>query len=201
MKSFIFILFFVSFQCAFAQPDSLFFKIENINVPKWSHKNKATLLMSEVAFVNWNSGGSNSISALIGFESNLKYRYKHLIWNSVATTRYGVNKQEDQGLRKTDDIIDISSTLGFKRNEYTNWYYSARFNFKSQFTEGYNYPDETNVLSKLMAPGYLFIGGGIEYGKNVDKFSMYFSPLTMKTTFVLDEKLANAGSFGVRPAM
>ncbi|MCX7548255.1 DUF3078 domain-containing protein [Xanthomarina sp. F1114] len=197
MKKFVFVLFLISFQFAFAQPDSLFFKIENINVPKWTLKNKASMLMSEVAFVNWNSGGSNSISVLINFESSLKYRYKHLIWNSLLITRYGVNKQEDQGLRKTDDIIDISSTLGFKRDEYTNWFYSAKFNFKSQFSEGYNYPDETNVLSKFMAPGYLFIGGGIEYGRNIDEFSLYFSPLTMKTTFVLDEKLANAGAFGV----
>lgn len=201
MKKLIFILFFVSFQLAFAQPDSLFFKIENINIPKWTHKNKASMLMSEVAFINWNSGGSNSISVLINFESALRYRYKHLIWNSLLITRYGVNKQENQGLRKTDDIIDISSTLGFKRDEYTNWFYSARFNFKSQFSEGYNYPDDTNVLSKFMAPGYMFIGGGIEYGKNIDKFSLYFSPLTIKTTFVMDEKLANAGSFGVTPAI
>ena len=201
MKKIVFVLFLISFQFAFAQPDSLYFKIENINVPKWTHKNKASLLVSEVAFVNWNAGGSNSISSLVSFESALKYRYKHLIWSSLLVTRYGVNKQEDQGLKKTDDIIDISSTLGFKRDEYTNWYYSARFNFKSQFTAGYNYPDETNVLSRFMAPGYLFVGGGIEYGKNIDKFSMYFSPLTMKTTFVLDSKLANAGSFGVTPAV
>jgi hypothetical protein len=52
-----------------------------------------------------------------------------------------------------------------------------------------------------MAPGYLFIGGGMEYGKNIEELSIYFSPLTMKTTFVLDDKLANAGSFGVAPAM
>ncbi|MCX7551948.1 DUF3078 domain-containing protein [Xanthomarina sp. F2636L] len=201
MKKFVFVFFIVSFQFAFAQPDSLFFKIENINIPKWTHKNKASLLMSEVAFVNWNSGGSNSISVLLNFDSALKYRYKHLIWSSLLVTRYGVNKQENQGLRKTDDIIDISSTLGFRKDEYTNWFYSARFNFKSQFTEGYNYPDDTNVLSKFMAPGYMFIGGGIEYGKNIDRFSVYFSPLTIKTTFVLDDKLANAGSFGVTPAV
>lgn len=201
MKKLIVILFIVSFQFALAQPDSLFFKIENINIPKWIFKNNASLLVNEVAFVNWNSGGSNSISALINYEGALKYRYKHLIWSSIVVTRYGVNKQEDQGLRKTDDIIDLSSTLGFRTNEYTNWFYSARFNFKSQFSEGYNYPDDSHVLSKLMAPGYLFIGGGIEYGKNIDKFSMYFSPLTMKTTFVLDRKLANAGSFGVTPAV
>ena len=179
MKKIIFIISFISFQFVIAQPDSLYFKTENINIPKWTQKNTASLLLSEVAFVNWNAGGSNSISALFNFESILKYRYKYLIWNNVLISRYGVNKQEGKGLRKTDDIIDISSTLGFRKDELTNWYFSSRFNFKTQFTEGYNYPDETNVLSKFMAPGYLFIGGGMEYGKNIDRFSIYFSPLSI----------------------
>ncbi|WP_188465926.1 DUF3078 domain-containing protein [Bizionia arctica] len=201
MKRVIFILSFISFQFISAQPDSLFFKIEDINIPKWTQKNEASALLSEVAFVNWNSGGSNSISALFNFEGALKYRYKHLIWQNLVITRYGINKQENQGLRKTDDIIDLSSTLGYRNNETTNWYFSSRFNFKTQFTKGYNYPDDTYVLSQFMAPGYLYIGGGLEYGKNIDKFSVYFSPLTVKTTFVLDDALANAGSFGVTPAV
>ncbi|EMQ94947.1 hypothetical protein D778_00307 [Xanthomarina gelatinilytica] len=201
MKKFLFIVSFISCQFVFSQPDSLFFKTEDITIPKWTHKNKASALISEVAFVNWNAGGSNSISALFNFESILKYRYKHLIWQSILISRYGINKQENQGLRKTDDILDVSSTLGYKKNEYSNWFFSSRFNFKTQFTKGYNYPDDTNVLSRFMAPGYLFIGGGMEYGKNIEELSIYFSPLTMKTTFVLDDKLANAGSFGVAPAV
>lgn len=201
MKKVLFILSIISFQFIIAQPDSLYFKTENINIPKWSQKNKASALLSEVAFVNWNAGGSNSISALFSFESALKYSYRHLVWQSVLISRYGINKQENQGLRKTDDILDVSSTFGFRRNEFTNWFFSSRFNFKTQFTKGYNYPDDTNVLSRFMAPGYLFVGGGIEYGKNIEEFSLYFSPLTIKTTFVLDEKLSNAGSFGVTPAV
>ncbi|TYA58213.1 DUF3078 domain-containing protein [Formosa maritima] len=201
MKKFLFILSILSFQFIVAQPDSLYFKTEDINIPKWTQKNRASALISEVAFVNWNAGGSNSISALFNFESVLKYRYKHLVWHNILISRYGINKQENQGLRKTDDILDVSSTLGFRRNEFTNWFFSSRFNFKTQFTKGYNYPDDINVLSKFMAPGYLFVGGGMEYGKNIDEFSLYFSPLTIKTTFVLDEALANAGSFGVTPAV
>jgi hypothetical protein len=52
-----------------------------------------------------------------------------------------------------------------------------------------------------MAPGYLFLGGGMEYGKHVDNLSFYFSPVTLKATFVLDETLANAGAFGVASAI
>jgi hypothetical protein len=41
----------------------------------------------------------------------------------------------------------------------------------------------------------------MEYGKDIDELSFYFSPVTLKTTFVLDQDLANAGSFGVDPAV
>ncbi|WP_418509335.1 DUF3078 domain-containing protein [Corallibacter sp.] len=194
---------FFSIQFSWAQPDSLYFKPEIVKpaIPVWELKNKAGLDISEVAFVNWNAGGSNSISALVGVVTELKYRYKNFIWNNIVQARYGINSQQGQKPRKTDDLMDISSTLGFRKDTLTNWYYSARFNFKSQFSNGYNYPNTSKEISKFMAPGYLFVGGGIEYGKNIETFSMYFSPLTLKSTFVLDKELANAGAFGVEGAV
>ncbi|TYB79525.1 DUF3078 domain-containing protein [Bizionia myxarmorum] len=184
-----------------AQPDSLYFKpAANPNLPVWTNKNTAGLDINEVAFVNWNSGGSNSISGLIGVNSSLRYEYLNFIWDSNLLARYGLNKQEDQEFRKTDDLLEMSSSVGFRKNKRTNWYYSARFSFKTQFANGYNYPNTSNEISKFMAPGYLFLGGGVEYGKNIDKFSTYFSPLTLKTTFVFDEALSDSGAFGVEPA-
>lgn len=189
----------------YAQPDSLFLKSEITNkiplVPVWTKQNKATLDFSQVAFVNWNSGGSNSISALLGVLVNRNMRVKHAKWNNSLIARYGVNKQQDQRLRKTDDYFELISNLGYRKDTLTNWYFSARFNFKTQFSNGYNYPDTSNPISKLMAPGYLFLGAGAEYGKNIEKFSLYFSPFTLKATFVLDEELANQGAFGVEPAI
>ena len=39
----------------------------------WNNFNKASLDISEVAFVNWNAGGSNSISGLLGLEFQRNY--------------------------------------------------------------------------------------------------------------------------------
>ncbi|WP_044404628.1 DUF3078 domain-containing protein [Lacinutrix sp. Hel_I_90] len=167
----------------------------------WKQTNVGTLDINEVTFVNWNAGGSNSISALTGLVSNLKYKYKQLKWNNLMRVRYGINKQENQKIRKTEDEFELSSTLGYRKDTITNWYYSARFNFKTQLTNGYSYPDRDNEISRLMAPGYLFVGGGAEYGKNLEKLSLYLSPLTIKGTFVLDKTLSNAGAFGVAPAV
>ena len=52
-----------------------------------------------------------------------------------------------------------------------------------------------------MAPGYLFIGGGTSYIPEGKKFNLYLSPLTFKSTFVLNQDLANQGAFGVEGAV
>ncbi|MDO5969897.1 DUF3078 domain-containing protein [Flavivirga aquimarina] len=195
------------FQFISAQPDSLFLqeknkeKQEQEGGPQWVQKNKATIDLSEVAFVNWNSGGSNSISGLFGMQSSANYSDKYFSWRNNASVRYGINKQQARELRKTDDLLEINSDIGYKPNESSDWFYSAKLNFKTQLTNGYSYPNKEVPISRLMAPGYLFFGGGMEYGKNIEKLSFYFSPITLKATFVLDEDLANAGSFGVEPAV
>ncbi len=104
-------------------------------------------------------------------------------------------------LRKTEDVIEIISNFGYQENEKSNWFYSARFSFNTQFTNGFNYPDTSSPISRFMAPGYMFFGAGMEYGRHIEQLSFYGSPLTVKTTFVLDETLANAGAFGVDPAI
>lgn len=190
------------FQFGYAQPNTLFIKekVKKEIVPEWKYKSKASLDLSEVTFVNWNSGGSNSISALIGYKYDANYKDKYTFWKNSVVIRYGLNKQQQKELRKTDDLLEITSNVGYKPENKSNWFYSARFNFKTQMANGYKYPNKDKAISRLMAPGYLFFGGGMEYGKDIDELSFYFSPLTLKATFVLDEDLANAGAFGVTAA-
>lgn len=198
MKKFSLLLLLLSFQIITAETDSTQTKKDPL---KWEFLNKVGVDVSEVAFVNWSAGGSNSISALTNVVSTLKYTQNLLKWNSFARLRYGINKQERQKIRKTEDEFELSSSLGYRKDTLTNWYYSSRFNLKTQLTNGYNYPDRTTEISRFMSPGYLFVGGGVEYGKNLDELAFYFSPMTFKATFVLDEMLSNAGAFGVNPAV
>lgn len=199
------LLFIIVFTFQFTKAQDVVVKKEDsvvkvLDTVKWTQKNKAGLDINEVTFVNWNAGGSNSISALFKIVSGLRYKRDNLIWRSEIRTRYGVNKQENYKLRKTEDELELISSIGYRKDTLTNWYYSGRFNFKTQYSNGYKYPNRDNPISRFMAPGYLFIGGGVEYGKNLEKLSFYFSPLTFKGTFVLDQDLADAGSFGVEPA-
>lgn len=101
-------------------------------------------------------------------------------------------------MKKTEDKIDLSSKYGYKITHDAKWYYSALLNFRTQFANGYNYPDTENKISTLFAPAYLTLSVGVDYKPN-DKFSLFIAPLASKLTFVTDEELSNAGAFGVDP--
>jgi len=47
----------------------------------------------------------------------------------------------------------------------------------------------------------MFLGVGTVYGEHIKSFTAYLSPLTLKSTFVLDQELANIGAFGVTKAV
>ncbi|WP_026837133.1 DUF3078 domain-containing protein [Gillisia sp. JM1] len=167
----------------------------------WSKKNSLGVNMSEVAFVNWNAGGNNSISALFYGNFERKLQKNLLLWKTSATIRYGLNAQEGRKVRKTDDEISLNSTYGYRRDSTSNFRYSAKFNFKTQFADGYKYPQRDKSISSFMAPGYIFLGVGAEYSAPNEDLTVYLSPLTDKSTFVLDQRLANEGMFGVTPAV
>ncbi len=187
---------------SFRQTKALEDEPNRFRVPSfWTNVNKLGINFSEVAFVNWNAGGNNSASALgnARFERNYKFRYTR--WDNYMDLRYGLNLQEGQKLRKTDDAIRLSSTFGFQRDTISNWYYSAKANFNTQFSNGYKYPDRETPISRFMSPGYSFLGAGVSYITKDQKLNLYLSPITQKSTYVLDEDLANKGAFGVQRAI
>lgn len=167
----------------------------------WTKKNITGLDFSQIAFMNWNAGGNSSVSGLLKGDFSRKYVHGNVIWNNEMLLRYGVNKQEGRELRKTDDAFSLLSNYGYKKDPISNWYYSARFSFNTQFTDGYAYPNTEDPISRLFAPAYLFLGIGSEYNRKELNMNFYFSPLTIKTTLVLDQRLADLGSFGVSKAI
>ncbi len=186
-----------------AQPDSLYFhkkKSDDIQLG-WRTKKEVGLYLNQVSFTNWNAGGTNSISGIVTGKAFAKYKQERWFWNSSLNLRYGLNKQEDKGLRKTEDVIEVISNVGLEKNPESNWFYSARFSFNTQFAKGFKYPNRDEPISKIFAPSYMFFGIGMEYGRHIDRMSIYVSPFTLKTTFVLDNDLANQGVFGVNPAI
>ena len=163
----------------------------------WEKRNSIGLDINEAAFVNWSAGGNNSVSGLFKVDLVRMYKKLHLLWNNELYLRYGLNSQENRELRKTEDRFEYKSTIGYRRDTISNWFYSMKFNFKTQFTNGYKYPNTANPISRLFAPAYLFLGAGSHYEIKKQKFSLYLSPITLKSTLVFDDDLSNSGAFGV----
>jgi len=179
--------------------DSIAIKPDSIS--NWTTKNKIGLIFTQNSFVNWNSGGNNSLSGILKIHLIKNYKNSHLAWSNELKSNYGLNKEEDRELRKTEDLFEVNSTFGYRKNRKSNWYYSAKLNFKTQYSNGYKYPNTDKPISKLFSPAYLFVGVGSEYTSKENDFKLYLSPITNKTTFVLNQSLANEGSFGVKPAI
>lgn len=187
---------------SFKQTQPLSEPYKRFRIPSfWEKQNLLGLNLSEVAFVNWNAGGDNAITAIGRIKFMRNYKFRYISWQNDLEMRFGWNAQEGRQWRKTDDAIRISSTFGYRQDTISNWYHSVKANFNTQFADGYKYPDRSTPISRFMAPGYLFLGAGASYISEGGKFNLYLSPITHRSTFVLDQELANNGAFGVEKAV
>ncbi len=154
--------------------------------------------LTQASFTNWSAGGENSVAVNGLLSTFANYKKGRSSWDNTLNLAYGMLKQgEEGGVRKTDDRIDFMSKYGYKATE--RWYYAALVNFKTQFADGYNYPDDSTEISTFLAPAYALAAIGMDY-KPHDNFTAFISPFTARMTIVNDKTLADAGAFGVDPA-
>lgn len=168
----------------------------------WTTKMLFGINGSQSSFVNWAAGGRNNI-ALLGFlDASATYRKKNVKWNNdlklaLGGLRFIDKSGEGNRLQKTDDRIDVATSLGY---EFKNkWFYTLVGGFKTQMLDGFVFPNDSIRASTFMAPGYVSFALGIEYAPS-PAFNLFISPLAAKLTIVNDQVLSNAGAFGVRKA-
>jgi hypothetical protein len=162
----------------------------------WKKGGLFTATVAQTSLTNWVSGGENSLSINGLFSGFANYRKGKSVWDNSVDLGYGLIKQGNDGVQKTDDKIDILSKYG--REAFKNFYYSALMNFKTQMAPGYNYGDAPTKISGPFAPAYITLALGLDYKPN-PYFSAFVAPLTGKFTFVTDQSLADQGAFGVKP--
>jgi len=160
---------------------------------------------TQSSFVNWNAGGRNNISVLGYISASAKYKKEHLKWDSnldisLGGLQYIGKNNGGDGLQKTDDRLEISSTFGHTLKNKEKLYASIIGGFKTQFLDGFAYPNDSVRVSTFMAPGYFNLALGFDYTPS-KSFTLFVSPLAAKWTVVNDQTLANAGSFGVKAAV
>ena len=165
----------------------------------WKKGGVAVLNLAQTSLTNWAAGGQNSLSVNGIFSVYAKLKKEKSFWDNTLDLGYGVLKQGSTGYRKTDDKVDFVSSYGRKASK--SWYYALLFNFKTQMSTGYDYPnDSTKVkISDLLAPAYTVFAMGMEF-KPDKYFNMFLAPLTSKITILNNQTLANLGAFGVDPA-
>ena len=106
-------------------------------IKSWKKGALFNLGFSQVTLSNWAAGGNNSISGNGVANFNLAYTGKRCSWENNLVLGYGILKQNQESIQKTDDNIELTSVFGRKATE--NWFYSGLINFKSQFTNGFNF--------------------------------------------------------------
>lgn len=178
----------------------------------WKLDGILSINASQTSLKNWAAGGDQQIGINILGNLNANYAKGKHSWQNSIICQYGALRliDENDEFRKTDDKVQISSKYGFALSK--KWYYSAIFDYKSQWAKGWTYNDQ---YSKDAAPGtpesiyrtrnsscwsplYLTYTLGFDYQPN-EHFSLYISPLCGKTTIVINDELAEAGAFGVEP--
>lgn len=169
-------------------------------VDGWKRGAVLSLNLAQTSLTNWSAGGQNSVAlgGLVSLFAN--YTKKNSIWDNSLDMGYGIMRQgKGTDYMKTDDKIDFLSKYGQKAGK--GWYYSALLNFKTQMTDGKDYnSSDTATISRFLAPAYLLGAVGMDYKPN-DYFSAFIAPFTGKLTIVNDQTLADAGAFGVDPAV
>ncbi|PLW92182.1 MAG: hypothetical protein C0592_12105 [Marinilabiliales bacterium] len=166
------------------------------SVDGWKTGGMFSLAFSQVSLSNWAAGGENSFSGNTMINIYANYKKGKISLDNNLDFGYGIMKQGEQEVRKTDDKIDLTSKFGRKLSK--NAYIAALLNFKTQAMPGYDYPNDSVEISRFLAPGYLLFAAGYDYKKG-DWLSLFFAPVTGKLTIVNDQVLANAGAFGVDP--
>jgi len=160
----------------------------------WYRGGFTSLHFSQTGYSNWVQGGGSSLTLTAMVDLYYKFIGKNNYWENNLNLAYGLQKEsKDAKIKKNEDRLEIISTYGKKA--FSKFYYSGLIDFKTQFADGYNYPNDTVPISKFMSPGYLSAGVGLTW-KPTQTFALFFSPATGRFVFVLNQSIADKGSFG-----
>ena len=154
------------------------------------------LNLNQLALSNWAAGGENSWSGKAFANFALIYHIRTFEQKLTGNFAFGIARFADRRLEKQDDKIDLTYALTF--DSKTQWNLSMVATFNTQFAHGYKYPNDSTLISTFFAPAYLTVSAGYSYKIKDERFQIFMSPMAGKVTFVMNQELADKGSFGVK---
>ena len=194
-----------------------------VEKPKyWTNSLMTNLNVGQTSLTNWAAGGDNTVSFQGFIDGNANYARNEMFWNNRLQLDYGFLYASSKPiLQKSTDRIYLESKWGYKAYKDV-LYFSANFDFKSQFTTGYDYntpgtPDGYGSLEEIedkgflkdlwkdarvlksgfLAPAYTNLALGIDY-KPTKWLSVNFAPLTGGFVIVKDAELRKSYSMELK---
>ena len=191
---------------------------EKVEKPKyWTESLKTQVNVGQTSLTNWAAGGDNTISLQGFIDANANWKKNEMFWNNRLQLDYGFLYASSKPiLQKSTDRIYLESKWGYKTESMKNFYFSANYDFKSQFTTGWDYKtpsslvdDEGNELkgqalrqawrdarglkSGFLAPAYTNLALGIDWTP-AKWLSVNIAPVTGGFVIVKDAELRKSYS-------
>ena len=178
--------------------------VEVADSAAWRYGGTINLGINQGFLHNWAAGGE-VVSFTINGVCNLNAsRLKqNTIWANNLDMSYGLFYALSNAFipRKLDDRIDFTSRYGVRIRQGKPLYAAALVNFRSQFTEGYDYSQEgwrKMPTSRFLSPAYITAALGLEYHEGT-RVSLFLSPAAARITMA-DRQFTTRrpqGDFGV----
>ena len=192
---------------------------KSAKVNYWSTSVKTQINVGQTGLTNWAAGGDNTFSLAAFIDGNANWKKNDMFWNNRLQLDYGFLYASSKPLlQKNTDRIYLESKWGYKTESMKNFYFSANYDFKSQFSSGYDYKTPASVTdadgnelkgsalrdawrearvlkSGLLAPAYTNLALGLDYTPT-KWLSVNFAPLTGGLVIVRDKSLWESYSMG-----
>ncbi len=183
----------------------------------WGTSLKANINFGQTSLTNWSAASGNTVSNQIFIDGKATYKKADMFWDSRLQIDYGfVYTSSMPILQKSDDRIYFETEFGYKSVRMKNVYLSASYDFRTQFSDGYEYntpnvpadkyPEGTslsdlsreeqvrlwkgarNIKSGFLSPAYTNLALGVDF-KPFKGMSVNITPLTGGYVIVLDKRL------------
>lgn len=201
-------------------------KKEEVKKPKyWKHSLMTQINVGQTSLTNWAAGGDNTFSLKGYVDGSSNWKKESMFWNNRLQLDYGLLYSSSKPImQKSNDRIYLESKWGYKIKDQL--YFSANYDFKSQFNAGYDYKtpsadlvnemyagkklEDLNKIearkvwknarkqkSGFLAPAYTTLALGIDWNP-ANWVSVSCSPLTGGFTIVKDQEFRKAYSMELK---
>lgn len=190
-----------------------------VEKPKyWTNSLKTNVSLGQTSLTNWAAGGDNTVSLAAFIDANANYKKNEMFWNNRLQLDYGFLYASSKPIiQKNTDRIYLESKWGYKTEAMKNFYFSANYDFKSQFAPGYEYKtpsveglenlpmkdkvqawmDARKPLSGILSPAYTNLALGIDWTP-AKWLSVNFAPITGGFVIVEDVRFRQSYSMPLR---